>query len=223
MKRVAAKSISMLSATLAPAVLVLFIVPLSISGQSPNRNTPNAPPGVSKLPSGKTQPSIRERQLKMLEIEREAKKPVMVERDNLALVQIAEDFEKIQLINNKMMSVTMPAAEPNYAIIADTTAEIRTRASRLKQNLGLAKLDTKEAAKGRLKRPLDADGIKAELLSLDSSIMSFVKNPIFKTLSVVNVEQAEKAGSDLEDIIKLSQLISKDAERLKNSSSKSRL
>ena len=128
MRRVA---FSILSTTLTPAVLLLLILPTSINGQSGNRTTPNLPAGASKPPADITRPSIRERQFKMMEIEREAGKPKPVERDTLSLLQIAEDFEKLQLINNKMMSVTMKASEPDYGIIADTTSEIRKRASRL--------------------------------------------------------------------------------------------
>jgi len=55
--------------------------------------------------------------------------------------------------------------------------------------------------------------MKASLLSLDGSIMSFIKNPIFKNSGVVDVEQAGKASRDLETIIELSNLINKDAQR----------
>lgn len=214
---------SIVSTTLAPVVLLLLILPTSINGQRESRDsrtTPNAPAGGSKPPAPVSHPSIRERQFKMLEMEREAAKPKPVERDKMAQLQIAEDFEKIQVINNKMMSLTMRAAAPDYGIIANTTSEIRKRASRLKENLGL-EFEAKEDSKEKTKGAVDVQGIKADLMSLDNSIMSFVKNPIFKTPGVVNVEQAEKASNDLDVIIKLSQLIRKDAERLEKSSPKS--
>ena len=166
-------------------------------------------------------PSIRERQFKILEMEREAAKPRTTEEEKLALAQIAEDYERIQIINNKMMSKTMPAAAPDYASIADTTAEIRKRASRLRDNLRLPQAASEEATKPPLPRQaVDAARMKAALLSLDGSIMSFIKNPIFKNPGVVEVEHAARAKRDLDTIIEFSQLIRKDAERLSKSPEK---
>src|SRR5437879_10192818 len=107
MRGVGAKSISIISAPAVALVIQLTLAPPS------NAQTGNpAPPA----PAGPTTPppaSIRERQFKMLEMEREAAKPRTPEEETLALAQIAEDYKRIQVINNKMMSTTMPAAAPN--------------------------------------------------------------------------------------------------------------
>ena len=159
----------------------------------------------------------------MDEMVREAAKPRTPEERTLALAEIAEDFKRIQLINNKMMGTTMSAAAPDYGRIAETTSEIRRRAIRIGKNLQLRKGDAEEAAKGSAhKQAQDAAQMKAALLSLDTCIMSFVQNPIFRNPDVIDVEQAAKARRDLEKIIGRSHLISKDAEKLRKSTEKPR-
>jgi len=49
--------------------------------------------------------------------------------------------------------------------------------------------------------------------------MSFINNPIFKNPTVVNVKMGERARRDLETVIAVSQLISKDAAKLNSTKS----
>jgi hypothetical protein len=215
MKSFSAKSISVIPIGLL-VVTILLMLPPSINAQNDDRESHGRPtPAGLSPPVQPRPPSIRERQFKVLEMEREAAKPRTPEEEKLALGQIAEDFEKIQVINNKMMGATMRAVAPEYARIAETTAEVKMRANRMKDNLRLSKVDSNEGEKRPgYKKAQDAEGMKASLLSLDGSIMSFIKNPIFKNPGVVDVEQAAKASRDLETIIELSNLINKDAQRL---------
>lgn len=215
MKSFSAKSISVIPIVLL-AVTILLMLPASINAQNDDRESHGRPtPSGLNPPVQPRPPSIRERQFKVLEMEREAAQPRTPEEEKLALAQIAEDFEKIQVINNKMMGATMRAVAPDYARIVQTTAEIKMRAGRMKDNLRLSKADSREGEKSpSYKKAQDAEGLKASLLSLDGSIMSFIQNPIFKNPGVVDVEQAGTASRDLETIIELSNLINKDAQRL---------
>lgn len=221
MKSFSAKSISVLPIVLL-AVTIVLALPPSVNAQTDDRESKGRPtPGGLVQPEGPRQPSIRERQFRVLEMEREATRVRTPEQEKLALAQIGEDYEKLQVINNKMMGTTMRAVAPDYARIAETTAEIKMRAKRMKENLRLSKVGPTKDEKGPdYKKAQDAKGLKASLVSLDGSIMSFVKNPIFKNPGVVDVEQAEKASRDLETIIELSNLINKDAQRLGTSAQK---
>lgn len=219
--------------TLATLALMIVLIQASLANaQSNGRSRPTTPnpggpvrpsPGGLKPTASQRQPSIREREFKILEMEREAAKPRTAKEEKLALAQIAEDFERIQIINNKMMSGAMSAATPDYASIADTTAEIKKRANRIRDNLRLPKADSEEAAKRpEYRQAVDAARIKTALLSLDGSIISFIKNPIFKEPGVVDVKHAARAGHDLANIIEFSQIISKDAEMLRKAAAKPR-
>ena len=107
------------------ALVALLTLPADINAQ---RSAPTGVAGPTPgggIREGPRPPSIRERQFKIQEMEREAAKPRTSEEERLAMSQIAEDYEEIQLINNKMMSAAMRATAPDYARIAETTAEVK--------------------------------------------------------------------------------------------------
>lgn len=185
--------------------------PIGVIGPSPNGGARDGPRA----------PSIRERQFKINEMEREAAKPRTPEEERLALTQIAEDFEQLQSVNNKMMGAAMNAASPDHARIAEATAEIKKLTRRLRDNLRLGDLGDREEAKESTSTKLVEPGkTKANLLLLDETIMSFVKSPIFQSPQVFNLTQAIQARHDIDAIIRLSELIKKDAERLSKPSEK---
>lgn len=219
MKGVSAKSIPLTSAA---ALLAITAFPTPAVKAQTERSRPNtaSPVGGTTASSETRPPSIRGRQLMMDEMAREAARPRTPEIERVALTQIAEDFKRIQILNNKMMSSTMKSATPDYESIANTTAEIRKRANRIRNNLDLPKAVSEETVIKPEKPTVDAAGMKAALLSLDESIMNFIENSIFQNPSVIDVEQATKASRDLETIIESSRLINKDAERLSNLSKK---
>lgn len=199
------------------AVTALLVAPSS-SAMGQNRNPAPLVPGSPK-PGDELRPaSIRERQYRMMELEREAGRRLSPEEQKLALAQIAEDYKQIQVINNKMMGATMRPIAPDYINISQTLAEIRNRAIRLKSNLGLGHLEVKDLGKAKHTQALGPADLKADLLALDNMIMRFIKNEIFKTPEVVNLEEAAQARRHVELIIEKSQLIQKDAERLRKSS-----
>lgn len=202
------------------ALLLLLSIPANVTGQSGNRNQAPPQPGSPKPGDELRPPSIRDRQFRMMEMEREVAQPLTPEEQKLALSQIAEDYKQIQVINNKMMAAVMGSDKPKYVNVIETLGEIRNRASRLKQNLGLANIEADKSPKVEYKPAGTVKEMKSALLTLDGWIMSFVSNSMFKNPEVVDVKDAAKAKRDLELIIERSQLITKDADRLNKSSSK---
>lgn len=217
MKGSSAKSIQLISAIVFP--IVAYLAPATVSAQTEHRRPAGRPVVTNTSPSRK--PSIRERQLIMDEMAREAGRPRSTEEKRIALAQIADDFQQIQIVNNKMMGAAMKAATLDYEQIASATGEIKKRASRIKSNLELPRAEP-DASKAtpEYKPVVDAAGMKAALLSLDKSIMSFIESPIFENPNVIDMEHTSKAIRDLDIIIESSRLISKDAERLGSSARK---
>lgn len=216
MRSVSAKPIPPLAAFL---VITFLLIPVPKVKAQTERSRPNtASPVGGRNSSQPDAPSIRERQLTMDEMAREAaSRPRTAETERVALTQIAEDFKRIQILNNKMMGSTMKVTTPDYESIATSTTEIGKRAKRIRNNLSLPKAVSDEIEKGPEYKPaVDAAGMKAALLSLDGAIVNFIENPIFQTPSVIDLKHATKASRDLESIIEFSRLISKDAERLSN-------
>lgn len=74
--------------------------------------------------------------------------------------------------------------------------EIRERAERLNKNLALPELDP-IAEPSRSVVPEGPDRLKRSVIRLGTFIFSFVDNPFFKEISVVDTQQTAKARRDL--------------------------
>jgi hypothetical protein len=181
-------------------------------GRKPQAHHPPTPAQPDPIPRP---PSVRERQMMMDEMRREmGKEPAPRKSEELRMSEIAEDYRDLQQVNNKMMSAVMRAAEPDYGLINKSAADIRRRAERLRENLALPAPGARGEAKAEPKPAADAAGMKAALLALDRSIMSFVRSPLFKNTDVLDAEAAARAALDLADVIERSRLAARDAERL---------
>ena len=218
MDKVSAKSHSTVLALLTLFAFLTLISHVNAQG-GPRGSLPRPSTPTSRTPPPQPPPGLEAWEFKIPHMEREAARPRTSEEEKLALAQIAEDYQRIQLINNRMMSDAMSKSVLNFENIAEVTAEIKRRANRMRDNLRLPLPEKSESVKAP-PSPTQVNGaaqMKAALLDLDRSIMSFVKNPIFKNTSVVDLEEATKASSDLTTIIKSSQLLSKEARRLSKS------
>lgn len=152
----------------------------------------------------------RENQLRMLEKQRQR----AVKNDpKLAFVQIREDFKHIQMVDYEMMRAVSSGNGLDYKQIAEAVAEIRKYAARLKTNLVFPEAEKDEHR--REKPDPDTSGVKPALMALDTLILNFVHNPIFKETGVVDAKLGSKAGRDLDSIIELSDKIRKSAERMR--------
>jgi len=126
-------------------------------------------------------------------------------KDQVSLfAQIREDFTRLQVINNEMMQTVFVKKSIDRKLIVKTTSEINKRASRLSENLVLPRIDDKAS----VQKPDDTRNdrsLEARLLALDHCIMSFIANPLFKQPNVVDSQNALKARSDLNLIVRLSE------------------
>jgi len=127
--------------------------------------------------------------------------------------KIKDDFRDLQSLNNKMMATTWGQPTLDYKYISRMTGEIAKKAARLKSNLGLPKSEEQEAAQPS-EETSTKEAFKAELLSLDRSVMSFVTNPIFQKTNVMDLRLANQARSDLEAVISMSTRLKKVSAKL---------
>jgi hypothetical protein len=129
--------------------------------------------------------------------------------------QIKEDFKLIQVVNNNMMEILFVKKSVDYKLISDSIEEINKRARRLEKNLALPEGDRKQNLK--YQPASDLVQLRVSLLSLDRLVMSFIKNPLFNSPGVINPELAQTARRDLENIIKFSDSIKRDAAKVSKS------
>lgn len=185
--------------------------------------------GVSVLAQSSRQPSSVERRVETLnrqgsEYEREDQRREMEGKKNnpadkkLAqqiTAEVKEDFEHIQTIYNRIVIAMSSKEPPDYKFIADATSEVKKRASRLKTNLALPKIEDEDKSQKKEETELTEAQINPSLLSLRNHIYNFVTNPLFESSRVLDVAQATKASRDLEQIIKFSESILKYANKMK--------
>jgi hypothetical protein len=153
-------------------------------------------------PNSPAQSEMQAREWALAHVPDEVNKHFKKEKVSL-FAQIREDFTRLQLVNNEMMQTVFVKKIVDRKLIAATTAEINKRAARLSENLVLPRLDDKAKNQKRDDAGNDSD-LQAGLLKLDSCIMSFIGNPLFKQPNVVDAQLALKARRDLDLIIRLS-------------------
>lgn len=119
----------------------------------------------------------------------------------LALTQIKEDFERMQVVNNQMMRVVVTSDSLDYKLVSESLDEINKRAKRLKDNLRMQETEAREHGGAK---PVSVAEVKATLATLDDFIMSFVQSPLFQNPKLIDANQRAKAESDLSNIIGIS-------------------
>ena len=129
-----------------------------------------------------------------------------------ALAEMQKDFTRLQIVNKELLRVALGKGTLDPKFVLKSVTEIRERAERLNKNLALPEPDkTAEHPKPIL--PPGPDHLKRSVMRLGTLIFSFVDNPFFKEISVVDTQQTTKARRDLEEIIELSGEIKKRTEK----------
>jgi len=127
--------------------------------------------------------------------------------------QINEDFQRIQVIHNEIVRMLQPDKGLNYDRLADLTSDMKKRSARLRENLALPQPE-KTNTPPTEPETIDEAHIKKTIADLHDVIVSFVANPLFKNLGVVDAKVVDGAGDNLDDIIGLSEQIKREAKLL---------
>lgn len=157
---------------------------------------------------------IRERQSRIYKraIEDELRRPAeRAEEERLALAQIKEDYERIQVVNRDLSKAAEGAGELDLKLAAESAAEIRKRAERLLNNLALPELP---ADMERVRMPAEGEEqLRPSLVMLRKLVERFVRSPLFREVNVIEAQVSTRTRRDLEGIIELSGRLRKDCER----------
>lgn len=130
------------------------------------------------------------------------------------LKQINDDFRDLQSVNNKMMADAWSQTALDYTHVSKTLGEIQKKANRLKSNLVLPRSTEEEKDESKSQISTEKE-FRVELLTLDRFVMRFVRNPIFRSTNVIELESASQADRDLEQIIKLCNRLKKVSSQLR--------
>lgn len=126
--------------------------------------------------------------------------------------QLSEDFDKLHSINIEKIVVQSSALSLDYKTLCDATADLKTRATRIKYNVTLLQLADKAE---RTRYEENPDQLPTMLPELSRLINSFLGSPVFRLNSPNDAALRLKASRDLEGIIRLSETINKITKRLK--------
>ena len=135
------------------------------------------------------------------------------ERRRNLFPQINDDFQRIQVIHNEMVRMLQPDKGLNYDRLMDLTGDMKKRGTRLRENLSLPEPEKTDGPSPHTEA-IDEAHIKKTIADLHDVVVSFVANPIFKNLGVVDAKVVDAATKDLNNIIDLSEEIKKEAKTL---------
>jgi hypothetical protein len=135
------------------------------------------------------------------------------ERRRSLFPQINEDFQRIQVIHNEIVRMLQPDKGLNYDRLADLTGDMKKRSARLRENLALPQPE-KTDTPATHSETIDEAHIKKTIADLHDVIVSFIANPLFKNLGVVDAKVVDAAGENLDNIIDLSEEIKREAKLL---------
>ena len=124
--------------------------------------------------------------------------------------QLTEDFEKLHAINVEKIATLSAGPSLDYKILADATADLKTRATRIKYNVTVLQVGGKGE---KIRYDDNPDQLASMLPELSGLINSFLSSPVFRLSSPNDAELRMKASRDLDGIIKLSETINKIARR----------
>ena len=124
--------------------------------------------------------------------------------------QIKQDFERIQIVNGEVLQA---GGAPDYGRLSEAAEEVRKRAARLKSNLFAPESEKKPKGESG-EEEVQAD-LKSLLSTLDGALARFVNSPIFQNIKVVNPQDSAKAKHDLDEVIRLSTRVVKEADKMK--------
>jgi hypothetical protein len=194
----------------AATILVALVVAQSVLAQQPQ---PNYRPPVDPAERPKVRQMMdainqRARELGLIEVNADADQAAFVRRRHEA--QLSEDFEKLYSINIEKIATQSKATSLDHKTLSDATADLKTRATRIKYNVPLLQVVDKGE---KIRYDEDPDHLAAMVPELSRLIHSFLGSPVFRLTSPNDAELRVKASRDLDGIIKLSDTISKIAKR----------
>jgi hypothetical protein len=211
----------------AATVLFAFVFPWllapdAVQGQQAPPPPPPRRPAPSNQPATPPQPnrggeSVNQRALDLELLSTLGRRNTDAESYARRLAaQLVLHLERLWEINTETIVPLSSAKTVDYKNLSQAAAEIKDRATRIKNMVALPL----EEKKGE-RRQYEADAAKlgSMLSELDRSITSFFGNPVFHINSPNDAELRSAAGRDLEAIIKLSQTINKIAKSMGKSTS----
>ncbi len=157
----------------------------------------------------------RDRQFRELDQQRQKSVEKKDAQNQAAMSQLREDFSRLYELQQSQLLPALKAVSLEYQAITRTSEEIKSRASRIRQNL-LAMLSERDG-KRKKEYSVNESDLHPAFTELSALIVRFVNSPVFQVNSANDNELRLAAREDLEGIIKLSEGITKAAKKMMKS------
>src|SRR5262245_31793370 len=187
-------------------IFLMLLTNIAVFASAPQYNSPMR---------GDAAYAERDRQFRELEQQRKKSANRKDELNQAMMSQLREDFLKLYELRQNQLLPTLTAISLEYQTITKATEEIKTRASRIRQNL-LSMLSVRDEKKKK-EYTIKENELPASCSELSTLINRFVNSPVFQVNSPNDNELKIAAREDLEGIIKLSDNINKVARKLMKS------
>jgi hypothetical protein len=194
--------------TYAAAVLVALVLAQSLLAQQQPPKPPVDPATRPKFRALVESINQRSRELGLISVSDDEDQAAFVRRRQNA--QLSEDFEKLHLINVEKIATQSSTPSLDYKALADATADLKNRASRIKNNVPLLQVVDKGE---KIRYDENPEHLASTLPELSRLISSFLGSPVFRLSSPNDAALRLKASRDLDGIIKLSETINKIVKR----------
>ncbi len=135
---------------------------------------------------------INNREAEMANRERQGK-PAAKRDMQMIMAEVNEDFDRLRAIDEEIQTTLSLNAALDYKHLAETTAEVKKRATRLKTNLTFPV--AKDEKRQKIQDP--GDDLKPWVAMLEGLIKSFITNPIFSDSGGLDAQLAGKAKRDV--------------------------
>ena len=172
--------------------------------------TPSAPNRVPTDPLGF--PSFRP--------QRSAVPPSSVVELKSSLAELKENVRLLEIINQELQGAVSSPSGPDYATVITDAKDINKLAIRIMRNLTL-RLAESQAASESQSPPGSAEELKASITALDGTVQTLLNDSAPVEPRTVDAGQLNKAGANLEAMVRLSAVVRKEAEDLASVSGKS--
>lgn len=135
------------------------------------------------------------------------------ERRRSLFPQINDDFQRIQVIHNEIVRMLQPDKTLDYDRIAELTDDMKKRSLRLRENLSLPEPEKTEEKPAHAEM-IDESHMKKNIVALHDLVVTFVENPLFKNLGVVDATVIDAATNNLGGLIDISDEMKREAKLL---------
>jgi hypothetical protein len=198
------------------AIVVLALMPgfprLLLAQQQSAYKQPVDPAANPRIRAMVDAINQRGRELGLIAANEDEEQAAFVRRRRNA--QLSEDFDKLHSINIEKIAALAAASSIDYKTLCDVTADLKSRATRIKYNVPVLQV----VDKGEKIRYDENVDLVSTLPELSRLIDSFLSSPVFRLSSPNDAAVRLKASRDLDGIIRLSETINKVAKRLTRTS-----